>query len=80
MIVRGREDSLPGPVAFWYGLPCRKWWRGFVNACEFAYLSENPVAYDAYWVEGTWKEQACFILLRRGGEVWKPRTERTPRP
>lgn len=36
--------------------------------------------WDAYWVEGSWKEQACFIPLRRGGEVWKPRTERTPRP
>ena len=29
--------------------------------------------WDAYWVEGSWKEQACFIPLRRGGEVWKPR-------
>ena len=33
----------------------------------------SATRWDAYWVEGTWKEQACYIPLRRGGEVWKPR-------
>lgn len=29
--------------------------------------------WDAWWVGGTWKEQAYFIPLRRAGTVWKPR-------
>ncbi len=33
----------------------------------------SATRWDAYWIKGAWKERQCFIPLRRGGEVWKPR-------
>ena len=45
-----------------------------LQAAVQAFRSETR--WDAYWIEGMWKVQSCFLTLRRDGAVWKSRRRR----